>query len=487
MTMSLYEWGSARPWCITPEALSLMLALAAREEVDQDDLKQAMHGPKSLALRDGKRRDDSATMQTIDGVARIVIDGPIYRYADFFTKYSGGVTTEALARDVQNALDDPSVGAIAFVIDSPGGEATAINELSDTIYAARGKKPLISYIEGYGASAAYWIASAADTVVVDDSALVGSIGTVISVYDPTKTQRRTIEIVSTQSPKKRLDPTTEAGRAELQAMADAMTEVFIGKVMRNRGLSRAQVLAAEGGLLVGQQAVQAGLADRLGSEDQVMRELAAKAAQRLPFATPPARLPGGSPLRMEDSGMQIFSKEWWSNLFAAQAEAEGTPLAAAAAPRVMQISAEELARVAAPMGPLAAAETEGDPRDAELASLRERIAKQERAAVQARAEAFADGAIRSNKAMPAERESLIAAYAQAAMDDAGDGGTRVAVLESLLNQRAPHSLTQEQVAVGQGGVLESGAPRELAADRRRQLLSMTATGQGVLARRARSA
>src|SRR5690606_13893161 len=108
--------------------------------------------------------------------ATIVIDGPIYRYADFFTSVSGGVTTEALARDLGIALADQSIGAILLMIDSPGGEATGINELADTIYAARSRKPIVAYIEGYGASAAYWIASAADLVVIDDTALVGSIG-----------------------------------------------------------------------------------------------------------------------------------------------------------------------------------------------------------------------------------------------------------------------------------------------------------------------
>lgn len=465
--MSLYEWGASRPWCITPHALDLMLALASREAVEQDELKEAMHGPKSLALRDGRRREDSANMTTLDGVARIVIDGPIYRYADFFTRYSGGVTTEALAKDVQKAIDDPSVQAIAFVIDSPGGEATAINELSDTIYAARGRKPMMSYIEGYGASAAYWIASAADTVIADDAALIGSIGTVISAYDPAKMQRRTIEIVSTQSPKKRLDPSTEAGRAELQAMADAMTEVFITKVMRNRGISREQILAVEGGLLVGQQAVDAGLADQLGSEDQVLRELAAKAGQRGSFQQPPARIPGG--IRMETS-MQIFSKEWWSNLFAAQAEAEGAPLSAAVeqGAQKIQISAEQLAAATQAAAP--------DPRDAELAALRDRIAKQEQAAVTAKAEAFADGAIRASQALPAEREKLIAMYTQAASDDQRDEGQRLATLEQLIAARPAHSLTAEQVAVGAGGVLET-QQGGMTADRKQQLLNMTPLGQ----------
>lgn len=481
--MSLYEWGLSIPWCITETALDLMLSLACRDAVSEDDLKQAMHGPKSLALRDGQRREDSATMQTIDGVARIVIDGPIYRYADFFTRYSGGVTTEALARDVQHALDDPKVGAIALVIDSPGGEATAINELADAIYAARARKPIGAYIEGYGASAAYWIASAAESVTVDDNAIVGSIGTVMGVLDPSKMQRRTIEIVSTQSPKKRVDPTTPEGRAELQRMVDDMTEVFISKVARNRQLSREQILAVEGGLLIGQHAIDAGLADRLGSEDLLLRELAVKAAARLPYQNPPARLPGGSPLRMEDS---MNWKDFWQGMFQSAAEAEGSPLAAAVEqPRMVAISADQLARVEA-AAPLAAPAAGPDPREAEIASLRERIAKQEAAAIQAKAEAFADAAIRANQAFPAERAALIRWYASAAQDDArdpwpeaqaGEAASRVALLESDIAARPPHNLTTEQVRVGEGGVLESGATQGVSEERKQKLLALTPLGQ----------
>jgi ClpP class serine protease len=277
MTQHLYNLALVVPWCITDEALEAMLAIAAGEDLDEAAVKQRFHGPKSLALRDGTRRDDSARMSMREGVALIPVDGPIYRYADMFTAMSGGVTTDQLAKDFQRALDDPAVRAVLFVFDSPGGEATGINELADAIYAARGQKPLGAYAEGYMASAAYWLASATGDIWVDDNALVGSIGTVMGVPDPAKRTSYRIDFVSKQSPKKRVDPTSEAGRAYLQAMVDDMTEVFVARVMRNRAMTREQVLAVEGGMLVGQKAVDAGLADRLGSEEQAIQDLLARA------------------------------------------------------------------------------------------------------------------------------------------------------------------------------------------------------------------
>src|SRR5436190_21329597 len=123
MSGELYDMALTLPWCITDEALEAMLSIAARDPLPEDEIARRLHGPKALALRSGPRHDDSRTMRVRQGVATIPIDGPIYRYADFFTRVSGGVTTDALARDLGTALDDPAIGAILLMIDSPGGEA----------------------------------------------------------------------------------------------------------------------------------------------------------------------------------------------------------------------------------------------------------------------------------------------------------------------------------------------------------------------------
>ena len=275
-----FEYAAAVPWLMTEPALQVMLDIADRVAGDTDTRAQAMHGPKALAGRDAQTIDDARAMTVREGVALIPINGPIFRYADMFTAISGGATTDSIAKDFTTALSRPDIRAILFVIDSPGGEATGINELADIIFAARGQKPITAYVEGYGASAAYWIASAADEVVVDDAALIGSIGTVMAVRDPSKQSSRDLEFVSSQSPNKRPDPTTERGRASLQTIVDSMTDVFVAKVARNRTVSTDTVLSdfGQGGLFVGQQAVTAKLADRLGSEENLIAELAQRTA-----------------------------------------------------------------------------------------------------------------------------------------------------------------------------------------------------------------
>jgi ClpP class serine protease len=481
----LYEWSFTVPWQIMPESLAAMRQMAQHEDVDEDELKQVMHGPKSLALRDGRAREDSRDIVMHGPVARIAIDGPIFRYADYFTKYSGGITTESLAKNYQTAVDDPSVGAILFVIDSPGGEATGINEFAETIYQARSVKPSAAYIEGFGASAALRIGAATGLVVVDDDAWVGSIGTVLGITDPSKQIKRTIDFVSSQSPKKRADPTTPEGAAYYQQIIDDMTETFIAKIMRDRQMTRAQVLALGGGMVVGAQAVAAGLADRLGSEDQLIRALAEQAQPRPFISLPPARLPSGSPARMMENAMQIFSKEWWSNLFAAQAELEPAALAAAIEPRALA-PGEALASAPLLVNSSATASSTPHPLSERMAELEAQIAEQQTQARQAQAAAFADGAVRARQAMPSERQALYDAYIQASEDDSARplASSRVSQIEALVKSRTPHNLTVELLPTNEAGTLPSGATATTPTRERLDALeAMTPLGRATLARR----
>jgi ClpP class serine protease len=173
--------------------------------------------------------DENMTLR--DGVATINVTGPLFRYANIFTLISGATAYATLATDLQQALDSTQVRGIILAIDSPGGEVNGSAEFANMVFAVRGKKPIVAYVSGMAASAAYWIASAADEVVVAPTAIVGSIGAVIAISDRTKADEargiRTIEIVSSQSPKKRLSPTSAEGQSEIQLLVDNLAQVFI--------------------------------------------------------------------------------------------------------------------------------------------------------------------------------------------------------------------------------------------------------------------
>ena len=462
MSGELYDLALSVPWCCTAEALEAMLAIAARDPLPESETARRMHGPKSLALRQGQRRDDSGRMTMQGPIAVIPIDGPIFRYADMFTRYSGGITTEGLARDIQGALDDPAVQGILLAIDSPGGESTGINELADLIYRARGRKPLAAYVEGYGASAAYWIAAAAETVIVDDTALVGSIGTILGVPDPTKRPSTRIDIVSSQSPKKRPDVTTPEGRAVLQQMADDMTEVFISKVALYRDLDPAQILAIQGGMLLGQQAVDAGLADMLGSEQSALEALITNML--------PARRRGGR--RMHTGGPAVTAKEtpmppekksFWASFW------EGARDAGVVPEHETALGAQ-LAAVAP--APQAAAQPTPDPRVAqaaeENAKLRAELSKMQRAQITADADAFVKGHITAGRALPAEATALGALYTALASSEAGiapePGTSPLGLFRAALDARPANRLADQLLpnALPQGAAVLPSAGGESA-------------------------
>lgn len=477
MSSSAADWMCTLPWCIAPAAFEAMLSIAEREPLSEAEIAAAMHGPKSLALRQGKRRDDGGRMTMQGDVAIIPVDGPIFRYADLFVRVSGGVTTEQLARDYQAAIDDPNVSAIVSVFDSPGGEGQGINELADMIYAMRGRKPLIAYVEGQAASAAYWIASAHDEIVIDDSALVGSIGTIVSVPDPSKRFSRSIDFVSSQSPRKRPDPTSDMGKADIQAIADALTEVFIAKVARNRNVSIETVMAdfGQGAQLVGRGAIAVGMADRLGSEDRIIQELSVRAQRRRAFSF---RQPASAPAVATEESMKV--SQFIASIFTGAKEA-GIELEADEAPATM-LAAPAAATQAAAAEP----SLESAARDARIAELEQRLAAQRTQQIAASAAQFADRAVRERRAFPAEHSALVALYTQATQDDdvspAADEQTgRVTQLEAAISARPPHSLSSELIASGAGGVLESDTgPKPMTEARRRYLLSLTPGGHAVL-------
>jgi len=267
--MRAWNKATSDPWAITESSLQTILEIAEREN----------EKPEAVAARLGKELQNTHTVTLRDGVAVIPVTGPLFRYANLFTAISGATSYEILAQDFTAALDNPDINAIILNIDSPGGEVNGCAELANMIFAARGKKPIIAYASGDAASGAYWIASAADEVVASETSGLGSIG-VVAVYrgaKPDKNAPTTIEIVSSQSPFKRLNPETDEGRAKLQTRIDAMAEVFVNTLARNRGIEATQVLEQFGGgdILIGAHAVNAGLADRIGSLEKLIAEFSA--------------------------------------------------------------------------------------------------------------------------------------------------------------------------------------------------------------------
>lgn len=259
-------------WAMEPTALERLLDIAARQNETTPEALEAYRA-QSLA------RAERAKVR--DGVAIIEAIGPMFQRANLMTALSGATSYDTMRRDLQTALDDPKVNAILLNIDSPGGSALGVNELAEAVYQARGTKRIVAYVGGMGASAGYWLASAADKVIVDPMAVLGSIGAQIATSDTTAADEKKgvkrFRFVSSVSPRKNAEPGTEDGDSELQGTVDAMGQVFVDVVARNRGVDTQTVLKdfGKGGTFVGKDAVKAGLADAVGDFESVLADLSA--------------------------------------------------------------------------------------------------------------------------------------------------------------------------------------------------------------------
>lgn len=256
-------------WAMEEGALNNLMAIAERE-VDATPEALEAYRAKSLA--------NSERARVRNGVAIVDVIGPTFKRANLFTAMSGATSYDTIRTDLQAALDDPKVKSIMLNIDSPGGEASGTSELAQAIFDARGKKPIVAYVGGTGASAAYWTASAADRIVVDATAILGSIGVQMAFREAApKAGEKAYRFVSSQSPLKNADPGTDEGAKAVQGTIDAMAQVFVNTVARNRGVATETVLKdfGKGGILVGQDAVSAGMADSVGSFESVLAELSA--------------------------------------------------------------------------------------------------------------------------------------------------------------------------------------------------------------------
>ena len=273
----------SRPWALDQSYLDIMASLSARDidNLDLSALKIPLSGVAdgvNTALEGKTGRNITQALEIRDNVAVIHVNGVISRYASIFEDICGGTSTQNLAKNWTIAQERHDVESIVLYINSPGGEADGIHEFADMVFSARGDKRVIAYVGGSACSAAYWIASAADEVVIDATARLGSIGTVMNIRrrkvsndDPIET----LEIVSAVSPNKRLDPFKEEGRDAYQKEIDQLADIFVDRVASYMGVKRQTVLDdfGAGGVLIGQNAVDKGMAHRLGSFEGVISEL----------------------------------------------------------------------------------------------------------------------------------------------------------------------------------------------------------------------
>jgi protease-4 len=231
------------PWAIKPEFHS---ALQASMEAYGDD-DEYMTSPAP---------------QEVDGVGIVHIHGVLGKGLSPFEKMLGMTDYDDIWAQVQEAEASPNVATILLHISSPGGTITGLPELAEKLRSV--SKPLVAYTDTMACSAACWIASCADSVLLSQSAEIGSIGVYIALLDQSEhLAQQGFKVNAIFAGDNKLDtadfkPMSDETRERLQANVTKWHERFKADVSIKRTAPESSMT---GLTYEGLEAVSAGLAD----------------------------------------------------------------------------------------------------------------------------------------------------------------------------------------------------------------------------------
>lgn len=219
-------------------------------------------------------KDTATKATTTPHTAVVEIKGEIAAGAD--------AGAEFVVAAMRSAFEDSGSRAVVLLINSPGGSPVQAGIINDEMVRLKAKydKPLYVVVEESCASAAYYIASAADEIFVDKASIVGSIGVLMDgfgftgVMDKLGVERRLLTAGENKGFLDPFSPMSEKQHEYAQQMLDQIHQQFIGVVKKGRGAKLKETPEMFSGLFwTGQQAVEMGLADKIGSLDYVAREV----------------------------------------------------------------------------------------------------------------------------------------------------------------------------------------------------------------------
>ncbi|MDR5784073.1 S49 family peptidase [Caballeronia sp. LZ065] len=224
-------------------------------------------------------RTPRAGYDNVGGVALIEVQGTLVQKLGSLRPYSGMTGYDGIRQNLLMALDDPDVRAVAFDIDSPGGEVAGCFDLVDMIHSARGVKPMWSILNESAYSAAYALASAADRIIVPRTGGVGSIGVICAHVDLSEALSKAgMKVTFITYGDYKADghaevPLAPDALARFQADINTMGELFVETVARNRNIAAATVRDTQAATFMGDKGVALGLADEVAAPDAAFRAL----------------------------------------------------------------------------------------------------------------------------------------------------------------------------------------------------------------------
>lgn len=280
-----------RPLLITPDKAQMIISvLSNRIGIDPPaTLEFGPNVPKADRFEGSRlERDESGQAKSVNpykvtkgGVAIISVVGSLVNRGAWVGASSGLVSYEGIKHQLKHAAANPAVKSIILDLQSPGGEAVGAFELAAMVREVAAEKRVVAVVNGMAASAAYALASGASEIVTGETGVSGSIGVVLLHADFSR-QLANEGISPTlifagdhKVDANPFEPLPEAVRQDLQSEVNAFYEQFVSTVAKGRGkrLTAAMARKTQARTFVGAEAVELGLADRLGSFESVLADL----------------------------------------------------------------------------------------------------------------------------------------------------------------------------------------------------------------------
>lgn len=268
------------PLLIHPQKLDAMIAAVGQRLLGQPVATNAHATPEAFSTRPTAQAGEPYAVH--DGVAVINIFGALAHRTRINADCTGFLGYDAIVARLEHAMQDPGAHAVLLCLDSPGGEVQGAFECAERVAALRGRKPMLAIADGMAASAAYLLASAADEVVVTPTGYAGSIGVVSRHVDVSGALAQDgLKVTHVFAGAHKVDgnpyePLPASVRADWQAEMDGLYTEFVQAVAAYRGLSFDAVRDTQARLFRGNAAQASGLANRVGTTDAVIAELASR-------------------------------------------------------------------------------------------------------------------------------------------------------------------------------------------------------------------
>lgn len=221
-----------------------------------------------------------------NAIAIIPVHGTLVQRGDCMDALSGLRSYEALRAEFDEVMARADIDAVLFDIDSGGGEAAGVFDLTDYIYSRRGEKPIYAFANEHAYSAAYALASTADKIFLPRTGGVGSIGVVAVHLDQSGFNEKTgLQYTPIYAGARKIDgwphaPLSQQAQNRMQARVNTVYSVFTQSVAKYRGISESKVITTQADCFDGADAIEAGLADGIATFDEVIETILADIEQR---------------------------------------------------------------------------------------------------------------------------------------------------------------------------------------------------------------